>query len=89
MKSPVSYWHFVRLRFLSCGDMSISKTFEVLHPYYKLAYIKIQWGGPEDQAAQIEAGDPNSKDWQDEAQKIVEKTVSCSLYLHKIMKLTM
>jgi hypothetical protein len=22
----------------------------VLHPYYKLAYIKMAWGGPEDQA---------------------------------------
>ena len=51
--------------------------------------IKIQWGGPEDQAAQIEAGDPNAKDWQDEALKIVEKTISRSLHLHKIMKLTM
>ena len=71
--------------------MSINKTFEVLHLYYKLAYImiKIQWGGPEDQAAQFEAGDPNVKDWQDEAQKIVEKTISRSLHLHKIMKLTM
>ena len=28
----------------------------VLHPYYKLAYIKIAWGGPEEQADEIAAG---------------------------------
>ena len=50
--------------------------FEVLHPYYKLAYIKLAWGGPEEQAAGIEDGDPDAKDWQDEARKIVERTVS-------------
>lgn len=50
----------------------------VLHPYYKLTYIKLAWGGPEEQAAEIAAGNPNAKDWQDEAKKIVEKTVSYS-----------
>jgi hypothetical protein len=48
----------------------------VLHPYYKLAYIKLLWGGPEDQAVEIAAGNLNAKDWQDEARKVVEKTVS-------------
>jgi hypothetical protein len=47
----------------------------VLHPYYKLAYIKLAWGGPVEQAAEIEAGNPDAKDWQDKALKIVEKTV--------------
>jgi hypothetical protein len=51
---------------------------EVLHPYYKLAYIKLAWGGPEEQAVEIEAGNPNAKDWQDEARKIVETTVCCA-----------
>jgi hypothetical protein len=50
----------------------------VLHPYYKLAYIKVQWGGDDEQAAEIEAGNPDAKNWQDEAKKIVEKNVSCS-----------
>ena len=59
----------------------INETFEVLHPYYKLAYIKVSWGGPDEQAAGIEAGNPDVKDWQDEARKIVEKTVSYS-YIH-------
>lgn len=48
----------------------------MLHPYYKLAYIKIAWGGPEEQAKEIAAGSPYAKDWRDEAKKIVERTVS-------------
>jgi hypothetical protein len=68
--------------------MHINETFEVLHPYHKLAYIGIQWGGPAEQAAEIEAGNLDAKDWQDEARKIVEKTVRRSLHLHKIIMLT-
>jgi hypothetical protein len=52
----------------------------VLHPYYKLAYIKVQWGGPEEQAAEIEAGNLDAKDWQDEAKKIVENTVGLPFF---------
>ena len=48
----------------------------MLHPYYKLAYIKLSWGGPEEKEAEIKAGNPHAKDWQDEARKIVEKNVS-------------
>lgn len=51
----------------------------MLHPYYKLAYIKLAWGGPEEQAAEIAAGNLDAKDWQDEAKQIVEKTVSAPL----------
>ena len=40
----------------------INETFEVLHPYYKLAYIKVLWGGPDKQAAEIEAENPDVKD---------------------------
>lgn len=49
---------------------------KVLHPYYKLAYIKLAWGGPVEQAKEIEAGNPFAKDWHDEARKIVDTTVS-------------
>ncbi|KAF9242391.1 hypothetical protein BU15DRAFT_72913 [Melanogaster broomeanus] len=38
----------------------------VLHPYYKLAYIKMAWGGSEEQQQEREAGNPNAKDWHDE-----------------------
>ena len=65
--------------------MHINETFKVLHPYYKLAYIKIQWGGPDKQAAEIETGNLDAKDWQDEARKIVETIVCCSIHLHKII----
>ena len=68
--------------------MHINKTFKVLHPYYKLAYIKIQWGGPNKQVAEIEAANLDAKDWQDEARNIVEKTVHRSIHLHKIIMLT-
>ncbi|KAG1837603.1 hypothetical protein C8R48DRAFT_559754, partial [Suillus tomentosus] len=44
----------------------------VLHPYYKLAYIKMQWGGPEEQAKERAAGNPNAIDWYDEALQVVE-----------------
>jgi hypothetical protein len=54
---------------------------KVLHPYYKLAYIKLTWGSPEEQAAEMAAGNANAKDWQDEAKKIVEKTVSVFILL--------
>ena len=41
--------------------------FQVLHPYYKLAYIKLAWDGPEEQAEEITQGNPFTKDWHDEA----------------------
>ena len=53
--------------------------FQVLHLYYKLAYIKLTWGGPEEQAKEIAQGNPFTKDWHDEAKKIVERTVRHSV----------
>ncbi|KIL56313.1 hypothetical protein M378DRAFT_188579 [Amanita muscaria Koide BX008] len=50
----------------------------VLHPYFKLHYIKLAWGGAEEQAAEREAGNRNAKNWQDEALNIVENTASLS-----------
>jgi hypothetical protein len=47
-----------------------------LHPYYKLAYIELAWGGAKEQDAEFEAGNFHAKNWQDEARKILEKTVS-------------
>lgn len=46
-----------------------------LHLYFKLAYIKLAWGGPAEQAAEHEAGNPLAKNWQDEAQKVLEVVV--------------
>ena len=53
----------------------------MLHPYYKLAYIKLAWGGPVEQAAEIAAGNPDAKNWQADAKKVVEKTVSLLLFI--------
>ena len=47
----------------------------VLHPYYKLTYIQMAWGGLEEQWKELEAGNPNVKDWQDEALQLVEQTM--------------
>jgi len=47
-----------------------------LHPYYKLAYIEMAWGGVAEQEVEMAAGDLYAKNWQDEARKIVERTVS-------------
>lgn len=54
--------------------------FTALHPYYKLNYIEMAWGGLEEQEAEIAAGNPDAKNWQDEAWKIIEKQV-CMLFL--------
>ncbi|KAF8487806.1 hypothetical protein F5888DRAFT_1624190, partial [Russula emetica] len=48
----------------------------VLHPYYKLDYIKLSWGGAEEQAIEHLGGNPFAKNWQDKALKVVEEMVS-------------
>ena len=47
----------------------------MVHPYYKLGYFEIAWGGEAKQAAEIAAGNLNAKNWMDEARKVVEPTV--------------
>ena len=56
----------------------------VLHPYYKLAYIKLAWGGAEEQAAEKATGNLSAKNWQDEALKVLENEV---LYLFRFHSL--
>ncbi|KAJ3965333.1 hypothetical protein EV361DRAFT_810877, partial [Lentinula raphanica] len=46
-----------------------------IHPYYKLHWIEHNWGDAEAQQAEILAGNSDAKNWIDEAEKIVEKTV--------------
>ncbi|KZS86554.1 hypothetical protein SISNIDRAFT_420757, partial [Sistotremastrum niveocremeum HHB9708] len=46
-----------------------------IHPYYKLWWIKANWGGPEDQAKEIAEGNPDAKDWHEVAVKILESAV--------------
>lgn len=47
----------------------------VLHPYYKLDYFALKWGGREEQLQEIKAGNPNAINWRDFAQEVVEETV--------------
>ena len=51
----------------------------VLHPYYKLQYIKLAWGGEKEQAEEHAAGNRNVKNWQDEAKQILESMVHMTL----------
>ncbi|KAG9311867.1 hypothetical protein JVU11DRAFT_8120 [Chiua virens] len=47
----------------------------VLHPYYKLDYIKMAWGGAAEQAKEIAAGSKHAKNWHDKALKVVKATM--------------
>jgi hypothetical protein len=51
----------------------------VLHPYFKLAYIKMAWGGADEQEKERRKGNEDAKNWQDEAQQILEATVCPTL----------
>ncbi|KAF9016442.1 hypothetical protein BDZ89DRAFT_913861, partial [Hymenopellis radicata] len=44
-----------------------------VHPYYKIGWMRLNWGGETEQAAAIAAGDKNAKNWVKEAENIVEK----------------
>ena len=57
-------------------------------PYYKLAYIKLAWGGPVEQAAEIAAENPEVKNWQAEAKKNSRKSCMFYYYLLTITILT-
>ncbi len=48
----------------------------VTHPYFKLDYIKQQWGGEDEYQEAVANGEPFPRNWQAYAQEIVEETVS-------------
>lgn len=54
--------------FLSLTAFSIL----VIHPYYKLNWIELHWGGAEAQAEAVLRGESNARNWVDEAEKLVE-----------------
>jgi hypothetical protein len=72
--NPASFLGLLSVGFCSLIFIYLLGT-QVLHPYYKLAYIKLSWGGPAEQEAEIAKGNFDAKDWHDEAKQIVEKTV--------------
>jgi len=53
--------------------------FTALHPYYKLTYIKLSWGGAEEKEVEIAAGNLDVKDWHDEANKLIKNTVRSAI----------
>lgn len=55
----------------------------VLHLYYKLDYIKLTWGGAKEQE-EHENGNPDAKNWQDEAHKILETMVRLIFIIYDI-----
>ncbi|GLB45657.1 hypothetical protein LshimejAT787_2500490 [Lyophyllum shimeji] len=46
-----------------------------LHPYYKLDYIELAWGGEKEQKEDIAKGILDAKNWQDEARQVLEKAM--------------
>jgi hypothetical protein len=48
----------------------------VLHPYFKLEYIKKHWGREEEQKREIANGNKNARNWQNKALMVVERVVS-------------
>ncbi|KAF9016920.1 hypothetical protein BDP27DRAFT_1251621, partial [Rhodocollybia butyracea] len=51
-----------------------------IHPYYKLNWIELHWGGADAQAEAIAGGDGYAQNWMDEAEKLVEATVCACLF---------
>ncbi|KAF9224385.1 hypothetical protein BS17DRAFT_640875, partial [Gyrodon lividus] len=47
----------------------------VIHPYYKLDYIKMAWGGAEQQQREITTGNQTVKNWHNEALQVVEQAM--------------
>ena len=43
----------------------------VLHPYYKLAYIKMAWEGAKEEKMECDAGNLDAKNWHDEALQVM------------------
>ena len=50
-----------------------------MHPYFKLSYIKLAWGGLDEQNADILKGKTDAKNWEFEAELIVDNAVSNEL----------
>lgn len=69
-------WHWVNLLPAHYPSRPKLTVITVLHPYYKLNYIEMAWGGAKEQAEEIEAGNESAIDWQDEARQVVERVVS-------------
>ena len=74
MRNQRTFWRWVSYFYLhsynGCWLILI-----VLHPYYKLDYIQLAWGGEKEQEEERLAGNFVAKNWQDEALRIFEQMV--------------
>ena len=61
--------------FLMIIDLTIDLIIAALHPYFKLDWIALHWGGAREQERDRAQGDINAKNWQDESRKILENLV--------------
>jgi hypothetical protein len=57
----------------------------VLHPYYKLDYIRLTWGGAEEQAKEHAAENVDARNWHNEVIMIIETMVSNLIILINII----
>jgi hypothetical protein len=63
--------------------------FAVLHPYYKLDYIALSWGGADEQERDCTNGNPHAINWQDQALTVVEEMVRATSLLGSFIHKTM
>ena len=66
------------MSFPTITDLSIDLITIALHPYFKLNWIALHWGGAREQERDRAQGDVNAKNWQDEARKLLEDLVRSS-----------
>lgn len=60
----------------------------ILHPYYKLDYFELKWGGCEEQAAERAVGNLDAIDWQQHAKEVVDNMVHQSIHCTRLNVLT-
>lgn len=56
--------------------MLLTRRCLVLHPYYKLHYFEMKWGGEDEQQEQIRAGNTDARNWVRYARDVIERMVS-------------
>ena len=90
MRNLPTFSHWVSYHYYSCCTtwlLLIIPT--VLHPYYKLDYIRLAWGSEREQEEEQAAGNHEAKNWQDEALKVLERMVCISAqFAYQATKLT-
>ena len=79
-RSRPTFQHLVSDSIMIFLEMGLLRNEIVLHPYYKLEYIKLAWGGADEQDKERAAGNQQAKNWQDEAKKVLEAEVFINHY---------